>query len=63
MEEIYKVASTEFIRKGGDGYTALSKGQVIQHPNNGTLLHTILTQYLQKNKTIEPSTSNRIIFL
>lgn len=53
-EKIYSIVSSEFIRKGGDGYKSLTNGQVIHHPLNGTHVNTIVQKYLEEKKIISP---------
>jgi 5'-nucleotidase/UDP-sugar diphosphatase len=62
-DRYYSVASTTFIRNGGDGYTSLTKGEAIENTDNGMLLSMLFKEYLEKNKVISTTVENRILIL
>ena len=62
-DKFYTVASTTFIRNGGDGYTSLTRGEAIDGPDNGMLLSMIFKEHLEKNKVISSPVENRILIL
>lgn len=54
---------TEFIRKGGDGYVSLSRGEIVSSPFNGTTLHSVVESYMKKHQKLSPTLENRIVIL
>lgn len=56
----YTVVSTEFIRKGGDGYKSLALGKVLNHPHNGELLYSVVLNHLQSKGVVAPVVEQRI---
>jgi len=63
LDKEYTIASTEFIRKGGDGYISLAKGTIIECPSNGTTLHSAVESYMKSHKILSPKLENRIVIL
>jgi len=62
-ENYYTVASTEFIRNGGDGYQSLTKGEALLHEANGMRLDSILADALLKKKEVIVAIDGRIRFV
>ena len=59
----YKVASNDFMVKGGDGYVALGKGKVLIGGTDGKLLANEVMVYIRKLGTIDLRTQGRIVAL
>jgi len=59
----YKVASNDFMVKGGDGYAALGKGKTLIGGTDGKLLANEVMVYVRKLGTIELKTEGRIVAL
>ena len=57
----YRVATNEFMMNGGDGYAALTKGKVVVDASGGTLLATVVMDYLQAKGTVAPAVEGRIV--
>jgi len=62
-DHVYTVCSTEFIRKGGDGYSSLSRGELIPHPRNGSRVDQIITDYFAAKTNVNPELEGRITFV
>ncbi|GAC41821.1 bifunctional metallophosphatase/5'-nucleotidase [Paenibacillus popilliae] len=58
LEKTYKVATTDFLTSGGEGYSMLMKEQVL---DTGYTLYEIAEEYLVNNKVIHPIVENRIV--
>ena len=56
----YTVATNDFMLRGGDGYTMLSKGQALINASGGPLMATAVIEAIQKTKTINPKPEGRI---
>ena len=56
----YTLATNDFMLRGGDGYSVLSKGEVMINPAGGPLMATAVVDAIQKNKTISPKPEGRI---
>lgn len=57
--QTYTLATNDYMLGGGDGYTALSNGQVLIGPNGATLLATVVIAAVKKDGTISPTTDGR----
>ncbi|HVX81874.1 MAG TPA: bifunctional UDP-sugar hydrolase/5'-nucleotidase [Devosiaceae bacterium] len=57
----YKVATNDFMLKGGDGYTALATGKVLIGPLNGSIMATDVMNYIEATKTVDAKVEGRII--
>jgi 5'-nucleotidase/UDP-sugar diphosphatase len=57
---VYKVASNEYVYGGGDGYEALSRGTALIDPSGGTLLATMVIDYIAERGEIAPQIEGRI---
>lgn len=57
----YKVATNDYMMAGGDGYTALSGGQVLISPNNGNLMANDVMNYVAATGKVAPKVEGRIV--
>jgi len=53
----YKVATNEFVVKGGDGYTVFAKG--LNVIDTKTLIRDVVAQYLKEKRSLDPSEDHR----
>ena len=58
---IYKVATNDYMLKGGDGYGALTRGTVIVDASGAVLMATIVMDYVETKKTVAPKVEGRIV--
>jgi 5'-nucleotidase/UDP-sugar diphosphatase len=58
---IYKIATTDYMAGGGDGYAALAKGKVLTDPRAATLMATMVMEYIQAKGTVSPQLDGRIL--
>jgi 5'-nucleotidase / UDP-sugar diphosphatase len=56
----YRVATIDYLFTGGDGYTSLSAGKPLVDASGGTLLATIVMQYIARHGTVAPQIEGRI---
>ena len=56
----YQVATNDYIYGGGDGYEALARGEPLIDPSGGTLLASIVMDYIAKQGEIAPAVEGRI---
>jgi 5'-nucleotidase / UDP-sugar diphosphatase len=57
----YKVATNDYMLKGGDGYTALGTGKVLINPSAANLMATDVMNYVQAAKSIDEKVEGRIV--
>ena len=57
----YKVATNDYMLKGGDGYGALTRGTVIVDASGAVLMATIVMDYVEAKKTVAPKVEGRIV--
>ena len=57
---VYKVATNDYVYGGGDGYEAFSRGRALIDPSGGTLLASMVMDYIAKQGEIAPETEGRI---
>ncbi len=57
----YKVATNDYMLKGGDGYGALTRGNVIVDASGAVLMATIVMDYVEAKKTVAPKLEGRIV--
>lgn len=60
---IYRLATADFLLKGGDGYTTLANGWIIVDPTSARLVTTIIMDQMEAAKTIAPKVEGRITVL
>jgi len=56
----YRVASNDFLLKGGDGYSSLSKSKVLIDASGGTLMATTVMRYITAKGSVAPQLEGRI---
>ncbi len=57
----YRVATSDYLLKGGDGYSSLSRGTILLDPSGGTLIATAVMQALLAQGTMAPQLEGRIV--
>ena len=58
--KLYKVATNDFMLEGGDGYAALGKGKVLVNKSAGTLMATVVMNYIAAQGKITSKVEGRI---
>lgn len=56
----YKLATTDYMWGGGDGYKTLNKGKTLVDASGATLMATTVMNYITAKGTISPKVENRI---
>ncbi|HWA49155.1 MAG TPA: 5'-nucleotidase C-terminal domain-containing protein, partial [Dongiaceae bacterium] len=59
-QAIYKVATNDFMLRGGDGYTAFAEGEVLLNELEGKLLADDVMRFIGKAGTIAPKVEGRV---
>ncbi|PWC83658.1 5'-nucleotidase C-terminal domain-containing protein [Azospirillum sp. TSO5] len=57
----YRVATNDYMLKGGDGYAAFPRSKVIVDASGAVLLATIVMTYVEAKKTVAPAVEGRIV--
>ncbi len=57
---IYRVATSSFLARGGDGLTTFAEGTKLK--DHGILLRDVLIQQVEREGTLRPDPANRIVF-
>jgi 5'-nucleotidase/UDP-sugar diphosphatase len=57
----YKVATNDFMLKGGDGYTALAGGKVLIGPKQGDLMANDVIDYIAATGKVDAKVEGRIV--
>ncbi|PWC89462.1 5'-nucleotidase [Azospirillum sp. TSH100] len=57
----YRVATNDYMLKGGDGYAAFPRSKVIVDASGAVLLATIVMNYVEAKKTVAPAVGGRIV--
>lgn len=60
---VYKVATNDFLARGGDGYASFATGVELVGPMSADLMANDVIAYIEKRGTIAPRTEERIRFL
>jgi 5'-nucleotidase/UDP-sugar diphosphatase len=60
LGSMYKVATNEYVYGGGDGYEALSKGKALIDASGGTLMASMVMDYVTQKGEIAPQVEGRI---
>ncbi len=58
--KLYTVATNDFIQRGGDGYSALTKGRAIIDASGAKLMATMVMDYISAMGSVSPATDGRI---
>jgi 2',3'-cyclic-nucleotide 2'-phosphodiesterase (5'-nucleotidase family) len=56
----YRLATIDYLFKGGDGYSSLTTATPLIDTVGGTLVATMVMQYIATRKTVAPQTDGRI---
>jgi 5'-nucleotidase / UDP-sugar diphosphatase len=56
----YRVATNDYMFKGGDGYTSLTTGKPLVDTSGGILMATMVMQYIARHGTVAPQVEGRI---
>ncbi len=59
-EALYRVATSDYMAGGGDGYAALSRGKVLTDPRFAKLMATAVSDYIARQGTVAPQLEGRI---
>ena len=51
----YRVATNEYMFRGGDGYEALARGEVLIDLSGGTLLANMVMDHIKQQREIAPT--------
>ena len=57
----YRVATNDFLLKGGDGYSSLSQGKVLIDASGGSLMATTVMHYITTRGSVAPQVEGRIV--
>ncbi|KAA0594481.1 2',3'-cyclic-nucleotide 2'-phosphodiesterase (5'-nucleotidase family) [Azospirillum lipoferum] len=57
----YRIATNDYMLKGGDGYAAFPRSKVIVDASGAVLLATIVMNYVEAKKTVAPAVEGRIV--
>lgn len=57
----YRVATNDYMLKGGDGYTALTRGRTVVDASGAVLMATMVMDYVEAKKTVAPKVEGRIV--
>ena len=57
---IYRVATNDYIAGGGDGYGVLTEAKTLINADGGTLMATVVMDYIAAKGTIAPAVEGRI---
>ena len=58
--KIYRVATNDYMARGGDGYAAFAKGKVITDTRFAQLMATTVMDYLTKKGEVSPAIEGRV---
>lgn len=59
-DKLYTVATNDYMLDGGDGYSALGGGKMINDTGAGALVANVVMDYVQKAGTVKPAVEGRI---
>ena len=57
----YTMATVDYLYKGGDGYSSLSKGEAIQGTQVDNLLNEIMSVYIENNDPVSTQVEGRMV--
>jgi 2',3'-cyclic-nucleotide 2'-phosphodiesterase (5'-nucleotidase family) len=57
----YRVATSDYLFKGGDGYVSLTRGKPLIDISGGTLIATMVMQHISARGTVAPAIEGRIV--
>ena len=61
MDQLYTVATNDFLAAGGDGYEVLQNGVIVSE--TGLMLRDVVVDYFLEHGVVEEPEGGRIIFL
>ena len=61
LDKTYTLATNSFIAGGGDGYSMLGNGEVLVDASAGTLLATVVMDYVSAQGSVAPEIEGRIV--
>jgi len=56
----YRVATSDYLAGGGDGYAALTRGKILSDTRFAQLLATAVGDYIERQGTVSPQLEGRI---
>jgi 5'-nucleotidase / UDP-sugar diphosphatase len=59
-EALYRVATSDYMAAGGDGYAALTRGKLLSDTRFAKLLATTVAEYIERQGTVAPQLEGRI---
>jgi 5'-nucleotidase / UDP-sugar diphosphatase len=60
LTKVYKVATSDYLLEGNDGFASMSKGQVLMNANNGPSITSVMINYITKNGGVTAHVEGRI---
>lgn len=60
-EQEYTIATSDYLLKGGDGFTALKNHQPLENPFNGMKISEVVSDFIKKRNVIDYQVEGRII--
>lgn len=57
----YRVATSNYLMAGGDGYAALKRGRAVVDAGGGPLVATVVMDYITRRGTVAPAVEGRIV--
>lgn len=58
---VYRVATNDYLLRGGDGYASFPQAKVVIDPSGAVLIATIVMEYVAAKGTIDPKVEGRIV--
>jgi 5'-nucleotidase / UDP-sugar diphosphatase len=59
-DALYRVATSDYLAGGGDGYAALTRGKILSDTRFAQLLATTVGDYIERQGTVSPQLEGRI---
>ncbi len=60
-KRVYRLATTDYLAKGGDGYQVLTEAKVVVDASGGPLLANVVADYLVAAGTVAPKVEGRMV--
>jgi 2',3'-cyclic-nucleotide 2'-phosphodiesterase (5'-nucleotidase family) len=57
----YRLATSDYMARGGDGYAALTKGKIVTDPRYAVLMATMVMDYIVAKGTVAPQLEGRVV--
>lgn len=57
----YRIATSDYLYKGGDGYASLTRAKALIDPSGGTLMANVVMNYIAAREMIAPKVEGRIV--